>query len=128
MFYVSYMLSELRRRRGRTVLTALGLAVGVAVVVTVSALSKGLDEAQAKVLKPLTGVGTDLSVTRPLQLSNANGGPFQNLSPSERRRLRGEHGGARVGLAHLGKPGSHCSPDTLASAPPPTFPTPPVAR
>ena len=47
MFYVTYMLSELRRRSGRTVLTALGLAVGIGVVVTVSALSTGLDRAQA---------------------------------------------------------------------------------
>src|SRR5437870_11942085 len=85
MFYVSYMLSELRRRRGRTILTALGLAVGVAVVVTVSALSKGLDDAQAQVLKPLTGVGTDLSVSRPLSLSNSGGGPFGNLSPQNDR-------------------------------------------
>ena len=27
MFYLTYMLSELRRRKGRTLLTALGLAV-----------------------------------------------------------------------------------------------------
>ena len=64
MFYLRYMLSELRRRRGRTILTALGLGVGVGLVVTASALSSGLDDAQAKVLKPLTGVGTDMSVTR----------------------------------------------------------------
>jgi len=121
MFYVSYMLSELRRRRGRTILTALGLAVGVAVVVTVSALSKGLDDAQAQVLKPLTGVGTDLSVSRPLSLSNSGGGPFGNLSPQERQRLRSESGGPRVGLANLGKPGSHFSRDTFASASQLTF-------
>ena len=62
MFYVTYMLAELRRRSGRTILTALGLAVGVGLVVTVTALSRGLDEAQAEVLEPLTGVGTDMSV------------------------------------------------------------------
>jgi ABC-type antimicrobial peptide transport system permease subunit len=39
MFYLGYMLSELRRRKGRTLLTALGLGVGVGLVVTVSALS-----------------------------------------------------------------------------------------
>jgi ABC-type antimicrobial peptide transport system permease subunit len=121
MFYVSYMLSELRRRRGRTVLTALGLGIGVALVVTVSALSKGLDNAQAEVLKPLTGVGTDLSVTRPLRLSSSGGGPFQNLSPSERQRLRSENGGGRFGLTNLGKPGSHFSRDTFTSASQLTF-------
>src|SRR5688572_13086212 len=66
LFYLTYMMSELRRRKGRTLLTALGLAVGVGLVVTVTALSKGLDRAQDEVLKPLTGVGTDMSVSRPL--------------------------------------------------------------
>jgi putative ABC transport system permease protein len=121
VFYLSYMLSELRRRRGRTVLTALGLAVGVALVVTVNALSRGLDDAQAEVLKPLTGIGTDLSVSRPLQLSTSGGGPFGNLSPQERARLRSENGGARVGLENLGTPGSHFSRDTFASASQLTF-------
>ena len=44
------MLAELRRRRARTILTALGLAVGVALVVTTNAVSSGLDDAQQKVL------------------------------------------------------------------------------
>src|SRR4051794_27035400 len=87
MFYASYLLSELRRRRGRTLLTALGLGVGVGLVVTVSALSKGLDDAQDEVLKPLTGLGTDMSVTRPRDFSAA--------------RPRGR----RFGLQSLGKPG-----------------------
>ena len=69
MFYLSYIVAELRRRAGRTALTALGLGIGVGLVVTVTALSKGLDDAQQKVLKPLTGVGTDMSVTRPLRVS-----------------------------------------------------------
>ena len=55
MFYARYMFSELRRRSGRTILTALGLALGVGLVVTVSALAAGLDRAQDEVLKPLTG-------------------------------------------------------------------------
>ena len=71
MVYLNYMLSELRRRKGRTLLTALGLGVGVAVVITVSALSAGLDRAQAKVLAPLVGVGTDMSVTRPIVVSSS---------------------------------------------------------
>jgi ABC-type antimicrobial peptide transport system permease subunit len=58
MFFLSYALAELRRRRGRTILTALGLAVGVGLVVTVNALSTGLDHAQRTVLAPLTSVGT----------------------------------------------------------------------
>jgi hypothetical protein len=36
MFYFSYVLAELRRRPGRTILTALGLAIGVMLVITVN--------------------------------------------------------------------------------------------
>ena len=55
LFYVRYIVSELRRRKGRTFLTALGLGVGVGLVITVAALSSGLDDAQDEVLEPLTG-------------------------------------------------------------------------
>jgi putative ABC transport system permease protein len=105
MVYLNYMLSELRRRKGRTLLTALGLGVGVAVVITVSALSAGLDRAQAKVLQPLVGVGTDMSVTRPIVVSSgsSNSGP-QQLSATERAQLQKENGDQRVGFGDL-KPG-----------------------
>jgi ABC-type antimicrobial peptide transport system permease subunit len=124
VFFLSYMWSELRRRRGRTILTALGLAVGVGVVVVVSALSTGLDEAQDDVLKPLTGVGTDMSVTRPLKVSGngqrftpggapAPGGPAA-ISEEERRKLREENGGARLRLPS-GNPGEKFERDDLVS-------------
>jgi putative ABC transport system permease protein len=92
VFYLHYLISELRRRPGRTALTALGLAVGVGLVVIVGALSQGLDDAQGKVLAPLTGVGTDLSVTRPVTVpqSGSGAGVFAGLSPRERRELRRE--------------------------------------
>ncbi len=86
MTSLTYMLSELRRRRGRTLLTALGLGIGVGLVITVSALSNGLDSAQAKVLQPLTGVGTDMSVTRPLKISSSGG--FPQLTAKERQELQ----------------------------------------
>ncbi len=103
MFALHYAASELRRRRGRTLLTALGLGVGVGLVVAVSALSTGLDRAQRQVLEPLTGVGTDLSVTRPVAVDGAAGAT--ELSDEERRLLEEENGGARVGLRDLGDPG-----------------------
>lgn len=122
MFYLSYMLSELRRRRGRTILTALGLAVGVGLVVTVNALSTGLDRAQKEVLAPLTGVGTDLSVSRPITVSNGNGnGPFAGLSAKERRQLQEENGDARVGFQNL-EPGQKFSRDTFAATSQLSFP------
>src|SRR2546423_6336476 len=118
------MLSELRRRRGRTLLTALGLAVGVGLVVAVSALSTGLDRAQAKVLKPLTGVGTDLSVSRPIRFTSGQPtrpGPG-GLSQSERAQLQRENGATRFGLRNLGKPGSRFSRDDFVSTSQLSFP------
>ena len=120
MFYLSYVLAELRRRRGRTLLTALGLGVGVGLVVTVSALSSGLDRAQDEVLAPLTGVGTDLSVTRPLKRGSGFGG--QGLSSAEREKLRKENGPRRFGLRALGKPGEHFESDDFATATQLSFP------
>ena len=75
MFYVRYLRAELIRRRGRTILTLLGLAVGVGLVIAISSLSKGLDEAQSATLDPLAGIGTDLTVTRQAQ-EDTGGGPF----------------------------------------------------
>jgi len=118
VFYLGYMLSELRRRRGRTILTALGLAIGVGLVVTVTALSTGLDRAQAKVLKPLTGVGTDLSVSRPIKFTGgtANGGfAGPRLTRKERDQLEQENGATRFGLGGLGKPGTHFSRDSFVA-------------
>lgn len=128
MFYLTYMLSELRRRRGRTALTALGLAVGVGLVVTVNALSTGLDRAQAKVLEPLTGVGTDLSVTRPISVSNGNGnGPFGGLSAKEREQLQEENGDARIGFGKL-EPGEKFSRDTFVATSQLSFPATEVTK
>jgi len=120
MFYVTYMLAELRRRSGRTVLTALGLAIGVGLVVTVNALSTGLDRAQAAVLEPLTGVGTDMSVSRPIDFSSTDpqgggGGGFQELSESERAQLEEEHRGARLRLTVIGERGSQFFRDNFVS-------------
>lgn len=115
MFFLSYMLSELRRRSGRTILTALGLGVGVGLVVTVSALSAGLDRAQAAILEPLTGVGTDMSVLRPIDFSPSQGGGFPQLSDEERQQLQAENGGGRFGLANLGEPGERFSRDDFVA-------------
>lgn len=115
MIYLSYMLAELRRRRGRTLLTALGLAVGVGLVISVSALSAGLDRAQASVLEPLTGVGTDMSVNRPISLSRDPREAFQRLSPADRAQLRREFGERQVDFGSLA-PGSKFTRTTFRSS------------
>ena len=125
MFYLRYLGAELRRRPGRTALTALGLAVGVGLVVIVGALSKGLDDAQEEVLKPLTGVGTDLSVTRPIVVpgedGSAGGGagdPFTQLSDREQRRLQRENKDHRAAFDYsdLGEPGEPFSRESLLAS------------
>jgi ABC-type antimicrobial peptide transport system permease subunit len=123
MFYLQYLAAELRRRPGRTALTALGLAVGVGLVVVVGALSRGLDDAQEEVLKPLTGVGTDLSVSRPIAVPDdgsgggGSGDPFSRLSPAEQRQLQQENKehNKQFNFADLGEPGERFSKDSFLS-------------
>lgn len=121
MFYLQYLFAELRRRPGRTALTALGLGVGIGLVVIVGALSAGLDDAQDEVLEPLTGVGTDLSVTRPIAVPAdtdsgvPSGDPFSQLSPSDQRQLERENRGhdAAFNYSELGDPGDRFSEESL---------------
>jgi ABC-type antimicrobial peptide transport system permease subunit len=121
MFSLRYIGAELRRRKGRTILTALGLGVGVATVVAVAALSAGLDDAQSEVLEPLTGVGTDMSATRPILVTEEGGeegfaiGPGADLSAKEQRQLERENGGGRVGLTDLGDPGERFTDQNFMS-------------
>jgi ABC-type antimicrobial peptide transport system permease subunit len=126
MFYLGYLFAELRRRPGRTALTALGLAVGVGLVVMVGALSAGLDNAQDEVLEPLTGVGTDLSVSRPIEVNDgddtaaaaAGADPFSQLSPREQRLLEreNEEHDAAFNYSELGDPGERFSEVSLLSS------------
>jgi ABC-type lipoprotein release transport system permease subunit len=126
MFFLAYGLSELRRRRGRTLLTAIGLGVGVGLVVAVNALSAGLDDAQKKVLDPLTGVGTDMTVTRPLRRSGDGGFGGQGLSAKERAQLRDEIGPGQ--LDFKGKPGEKFTATNFVAGPQLSFEDAEVAK
>jgi putative ABC transport system permease protein len=63
MFFLTYIGRELRRRMRQAVFVALGLAVGIGLVITVMGASSGVKQAQAKVLRALYGIGTDITVT-----------------------------------------------------------------
>jgi ABC-type antimicrobial peptide transport system permease subunit len=116
VFYLRYLRAELLRRKGRTILTLLGLALGVGLVIAIASLSNGLDRAQKATLDPLAGIGTDLTVTRSAPDS---GGPFGG-------------GGARdfveanqsviTDLSKLGKPGTHFVHDFFLPGTQLTFP------
>jgi ABC-type antimicrobial peptide transport system permease subunit len=64
VFSLSYAWNELHRRLGRTLVTAIGLAAGVGLVMGIIGVSQGLSDAQTKALSPLGSVGTDIIVTR----------------------------------------------------------------
>ena len=64
MFFMTYLRRELRRRIRQTMLIAAGLAVGIGLVITVTAASAGVRTAQASVLHALYGIGTDVTVTK----------------------------------------------------------------
>ena len=62
-FYLTYLRRELQRRRRQALFVAAGLAVGIGLVVTVTAVTAGVGDAEAALLHSLYGVGTDVSVT-----------------------------------------------------------------
>jgi putative ABC transport system permease protein len=72
--FVTYLGRELRRRMRQACFIALGLAVGIGLVITVTAASAGVRNAQGTVLHSLYGVGTDITVTT--APSQGSGGPF----------------------------------------------------
>src|SRR6266702_1772904 len=63
MFFLTYLRRELRRRMRQAIFIALGLAIGIGLVITVMGASSGVKAAQAKVLRALYGIGTDVTVT-----------------------------------------------------------------
>jgi ABC-type antimicrobial peptide transport system permease subunit len=79
MFF-TYIYRELRRRHRQALLTALGLAVGVGLVVAVTAYASGVSDAQDTVLHALYGVGTDITVSRTQKLDQA-GPPRFDMNP-----------------------------------------------
>ena len=102
MFYLRYLRAELLRRRGRTILTLLGLAIGVGLVIAISSLSRGLDAAQKETLDPLGGIGTDLTVTRAAS-EDQGGGPFGGGG----RDVVEANRAVITDLSKLGKAGTH---------------------
>jgi len=84
--FFRYLSRELRRRSKQALVVSLGLAVGIGLVVAVTAMATGVQQAQGTVLHSLYGVGTDITVTRA-----ATGGPptgrFQVGAGSDRQRI-----------------------------------------
>ncbi|MCW2544591.1 MAG: hypothetical protein JWM40_2143 [Frankiales bacterium] len=93
MASLRYARNELRRRRARTVLTALGLASGVGLVMAIVGVSQGLDQAQTKVLSPLSSVGTDILVTRTVGVVTTGTGATATPTPTPSSTAAAGRGG-----------------------------------
>jgi putative ABC transport system permease protein len=64
MFFLTYLRRELQRRFRQAIIIAVGLAVGIGLVVVVTAAASGVKNAQGAVLHALYGIGTDITVTK----------------------------------------------------------------
>ncbi|MDU0345532.1 ABC transporter permease [Microbacterium sp. KSW2-29] len=74
--YGTYLRRELAGRTKQTVIVAVGLAIAIALVIVVNALSAGVRDAQSQALSSVYGVGTDLTVTgAQTQPGEDGGGP-----------------------------------------------------
>jgi putative ABC transport system permease protein len=94
--FLTYLLRELRRRMRQSVFIAAGLALGIGLVITVTAAANGVSATQGTVLKSLYGVGTDITITK---------------SPAA-----GSFGGPRIGFGQSGQKSSSISRDVLVGA------------
>jgi putative ABC transport system permease protein len=99
MFFLTYLRRELRRRMRQAVFIAIGLAVGIGLVITVIGASSGVKAAQAKVLRALYGIGTDVTVTtqpkapasqKPTTGNATIGGPSGGAGPRAEICLNGK--------------------------------------
>ncbi|MFJ5174433.1 ABC transporter permease [Streptomyces griseoviridis] len=75
-----YLKRELSRRKKAALVIAMGLALGIALVITVSSVSAGMQQAQDKVLQSLYGLGTDMTVTKARSAPKAGSSQRPNFS------------------------------------------------
>lgn len=100
--YFTYIWRELRRRSRQALVISIGLAVGIGLVVTVSATAAGVKNAEAQVLHSLYGVGTDMTVTKTPARSSGGSLRFGGIG------IRHQNGRARRPA-----PGTHISRDVV---------------
>jgi ABC-type antimicrobial peptide transport system permease subunit len=88
MFF-TYLRRELRRRWRQATIIALGLALGIGLVVTVTALSAGVSRAQGEVLHSLYGQDTAITVTKAPSFGSGGPGSFRFRAGSGSRPAAG---------------------------------------
>jgi putative ABC transport system permease protein len=62
--FITYLRRELAGRRKQTAIVATGMAIAIALVIIVNAVSSGVKAAQASVLESVYGVGTDITISQ----------------------------------------------------------------
>lgn len=72
--YLTYLRRELSGRTRQTAIVAAGLAIAIALVIIVNALTAGVRDAQTQALESVYGVGTDLTVAGAQQQPGEDGG------------------------------------------------------
>jgi putative ABC transport system permease protein len=114
MFFLTYLRRELRRRMRQAVFIAVGLAIGIGLVITVVGASSGVKAAQAKVLRALYGIGTDITVTtkpNPVSTKPISGNATSGGGPAGGPGAGG--GGPRAEICLNGKCYTHGTVDAL---------------
>ncbi|HXQ62220.1 MAG TPA: ABC transporter permease [Acidimicrobiales bacterium] len=154
MVSLGYVWHELRRRWSRTLVTALGLAAGVGLVMGIVGVSNGLSNAQSQALSPLSSVGTDIVVERTVGAADTSstsstttttvpgggfagrgdggggffaGGLNTSANASDRTALAGNNSSILTDLSKLGPPGTKYSNDFFVNGTLITFPQKAVA-
>jgi putative ABC transport system permease protein len=116
MFFLTYLRRELRRRMRQAIFIAIGLAIGIGLVITVMGASSGVKAAQAKVLRALYGIGTDVTVTTtPTPPKGAQGSAPISGQATSGGGPSGSNGGPHAQVCINGKCFTSGTIDTLDS-------------
>lgn len=100
MFFLTYLRRELQRRIRQATIIAIGLAVGIGLVIVVTATANGVKNAQAAVLHALYGIGTDVTVTKApgKPPTSVQGNGPGALSPGKNAQVVDQMIGGNLGL------------------------------
>ena len=115
MVSFGYVWHELRQRWSRTLVTALGLAMGVGLVMGIVGVSNGLSNTQTKVLSPLSSVGTSIIVERTVGVANTSAHYDHNDHHRGGRWRRRRWGGGGGFFGGLGASGANASDSAALS-------------
>jgi ABC-type antimicrobial peptide transport system permease subunit len=99
--FLTYTRRELRRRARQASIIALGLALGIGLVITVTALSSGVKNAQGEILHSLYGQDTDITVTKPPKFGSFSAGGGTRFRFGGGGTGRRPKAGAKVNIDNL---------------------------